>query len=612
MPLIPFLSPQYPPAASRLVRSPARRRYRCMGRPVWRARFYVLGALLLCDTAWATLPDALPVNAQVREGGVAITRDAHGMQILQTGEHAIIDWRSFDVGRSVSLRVLQPSAGAALLNRVLGDTASDIAGELSANGQVHLVNPNGIRISPGGAVSAAGFVAATLDITNADFTEGNLRFGSLMQPSAGTVVHAGRITTPPGGFVALLGHRIEQSGAILTSVGQVGLGAGAAMKLTPGRDRFLEVTLAGGAVDDADQATPAITLSGGIAGDGSLVQICAPMAAVRGQAPAEAVNLSGIVQARHGFSRTGTILVDGDGGIVRLSGRLDASSNEMRGPRRPGGTVEVSGLQVMMDDEGIDVSGAQGGGRVRLTARDAGIGDGSRTLLADGVGDPVVFVGAWARINASATYQGNAGDVMLVSDGRVVFLGHGQARAATAADIPGPMQVRVVADTALPHITPPQPVRMPAMVSRTMQAAASAAAPRHASLPLPLLGSPGASSSGYSAGYSAGSSAGSSAEEAAGSSVRASAIALFAATPDLSVLPALRWTPVPDASVAPPALSRAPFPDVPPPPTLPAAGQTPWPAASRSRGLSIDVPVVPAPWAIPAMRRTSSSGLHDL
>ncbi|MGI4856963.1 MAG: filamentous hemagglutinin N-terminal domain-containing protein, partial [Janthinobacterium lividum] len=520
MPLIPFASPQYPPAAPRPARPLARRRYRCTGRTAWRARFHVLGALLLCDTAWATLPDALPAHAQVREGGVTITRDAQGMQILQTGEHAIVDWRSFDVGRSVSLRVLQPSARAALLNRVLGDTASDIAGELSANGQVHLVNPNGIRISPGGVVSAAGFVAATLDIANADFMGGNLRFGSLAQPGAGAVVHAGRITIHPGGFVALLGHRIEQSGVILSQLGQVGLGAGAAVKLTPGHDRFLEVTLAGGAADDADRVTPAITSSGDIEAAGGLVQISAPMASAPGQAPAEAVNLSGIVQARHVFSRTGTILIDGDGGIVRLSGRLDASSNEMRGARRPGGTVEVSGLQVRMEDEGIDVSGTLGGGRVRLTARGAGVGDGPRALSDDGVGDPVVFVGAWARINASATYQGSAGDVLLASDGRVVFLGHGQARAATAveseADVPGPMQVRVVADTALAHITPPELVRMPAMVPRTMPAAASASASRNALLPPPLLASPIASSSGYSAGSSAGSSAGYSAGSLAG------------------------------------------------------------------------------------------------
>ncbi|MCY0385987.1 filamentous hemagglutinin N-terminal domain-containing protein [Robbsia sp. Bb-Pol-6] len=420
-------------------------------------RLPLLGALLLCDVARAVAPDALPVDGLIREGGIAITRDACGMEIRQTGERAIVDWRSFDVGRDASLRIAQPSAAAMLLNRVRGETGSTIAGQLHANGRVYLVNPNGIRISSGGTVHAAGFVAATLDIANHDFMSGNLHFGALGQPSTGTVIHDGRIAIAPGGFAALLGHRIVQTGTTRALLGQTGLGVGQAIRLLPGQDTFLEVTLLGehSPADSGDlmDRRVGIVMTGVIEADGGLVQIVAPMATAHGRRPLEAVNLAGVVRARNAFARNGTIRVDGDGGIVRLSGRLDASSNEMHGTLHPGGTVEIDGQQVMMEDEGIDVSGALGGGRIRIAARRAASGDGASVRDGSpGPGgeagvDPMVFVGAWARINASATYRGDAGDVALVSDGRVVFLGRGQALGAASA--PGPSRLTVVAETAV-------------------------------------------------------------------------------------------------------------------------------------------------------------------
>ncbi|WP_163535914.1 two-partner secretion domain-containing protein, partial [Klebsiella pneumoniae] len=66
----------------------------------------------------------------------------------------------------------QPGAGAATLNRVTGSTGSTIAGQIQANGQVYLINPNGILITPTGSVDTAGFTASTLDTTDGDFMAG--------------------------------------------------------------------------------------------------------------------------------------------------------------------------------------------------------------------------------------------------------------------------------------------------------------------------------------------------------------------------------------------------------------------------------------------------------
>src|SRR3546814_9612644 len=77
---------------------------------------------------------------------------------------AVINWQSFSIGEGSRVDIRQPDARSALLNRVTGDTTSTIAGSLNANGQVFLINPNGIQITATGTVRAAGFVASTLDI----------------------------------------------------------------------------------------------------------------------------------------------------------------------------------------------------------------------------------------------------------------------------------------------------------------------------------------------------------------------------------------------------------------------------------------------------------------
>ncbi len=64
-----------------------------------------------------------------------------------------------------------------MLNRVTGNTPSTIAGSLTANGQVYLVNPNGIAITTSGMVNTGGgFVASTLGISDADFQSGKRTF----------------------------------------------------------------------------------------------------------------------------------------------------------------------------------------------------------------------------------------------------------------------------------------------------------------------------------------------------------------------------------------------------------------------------------------------------
>ena len=106
-----------------------------------------------------------PNGPQVRHGQVNYSPGSQA-QIQQLTDKAIVDWQSFSIGASESLRILQPGQLSVLLNRVTGGDPSLILGSLTANGQVFLINPGGILFGPNSSVNVGGLVASTLNITD--------------------------------------------------------------------------------------------------------------------------------------------------------------------------------------------------------------------------------------------------------------------------------------------------------------------------------------------------------------------------------------------------------------------------------------------------------------
>src|SRR3546814_15825065 len=78
------------------------------------------------------------------DGVATIGTNGATTTINQAASNAVINWQNFSVGASEYVVFNQPSASAAVLNRVVGGNASEILGNISANGRVFLVNPNGI------------------------------------------------------------------------------------------------------------------------------------------------------------------------------------------------------------------------------------------------------------------------------------------------------------------------------------------------------------------------------------------------------------------------------------------------------------------------------------
>ena len=105
--------------------------------------------------------NAAPEGGVVVGGAAQISAAGNVTTISQTSARAAIDWASFDIAKQETVTFQQPNAQAVALNRILGNNPTAIYGQLNANGQVYLSNPNGMLFAPGAQINVAGLIATT-------------------------------------------------------------------------------------------------------------------------------------------------------------------------------------------------------------------------------------------------------------------------------------------------------------------------------------------------------------------------------------------------------------------------------------------------------------------
>ncbi|MEW6634249.1 MAG: MBG domain-containing protein, partial [Pseudomonadota bacterium] len=375
--------------------------------PTFRTAKLPLTALLLASTALVGFTPVraqeLPTGGSVASGGVTISNpSASQLNIKQSTNSAIVNWQSFSIGAGATVNIDQPTSSSTMLNRVTGGTKSTIAGQLNANGQVFLINPNGIAISKTGKVSAAGFVASSLDMSDDDFKAGNLKFKG--KGASAEVSNEGSISIGSGGYAALIGGSVDNAGTISVPLGKVGLGSGEQAALDLSGDGFLQVAVP----TKADGSGTLVGNSGVISADGGRVEI---KAAAAKEAARQAVNMSGVIEARTVSGKSGEIVLGGDQGSVEVSGKLDASAAS----GGTGGKITVTGRKLKLKGASIDASGKNGGGTIKIGGDKQGSGTLQRAETTD--------VDAATTINASATGNGDGGSVIVWSDGQTNFAG---------------------------------------------------------------------------------------------------------------------------------------------------------------------------------------------
>lgn len=113
-------------------------------------------------------------NRWITYGDASLARSGNTMTVKQTGDKAILNWETFDIGAGNTVQFVQDNSSSVALNRVWDPTHNPtvINGGLTANGQVYIINRNGILFGKNSRVDVNTLVASTLDVTDEVFKLG--------------------------------------------------------------------------------------------------------------------------------------------------------------------------------------------------------------------------------------------------------------------------------------------------------------------------------------------------------------------------------------------------------------------------------------------------------
>lgn len=282
----------------------------------------IAGGLVVAPTAHAEpLPQVLPGGRWQGALDPRIVNGGTDMLIQQIEHTATLDWQTFNIDAGYGVQFDQPSSSAVALNRIHALDPSVINGRLTANGQVYLINGNGILFGRDAQVDVNTLVASTLDIDDAVFAEGMLGAiqdgqaafvaGPDMDPDATIeILDGARLSASQGdaGRIVILAPHIVNGGAIEAPDGQAILAAA--------RDR---VYLAQSGDTDLRGLLVEVQTGGDVRNVGSIV-------AERGNVSilGLSVNQGGLVRATSSVSLNGSIrLVAGDNGGMTDGAYLD-------------------------------------------------------------------------------------------------------------------------------------------------------------------------------------------------------------------------------------------------------------------------------------------------
>jgi len=287
-----------------------------------------------CSANPTTYGFTTPPAGFVTSGHASASTSGNTLTVTQSSSQAILNWASFNIDAGGKVVFQQPSSTAIALNKIYQASPSSIFGELTANGQIYLINPNGFVFGSGASVNVAGLLASSLGLYNGDaelasgilspsqqtppapalgnslFTSGNQLAGNVIVQSGAT------LTAADGGRLLLAGTNVVNGGSLSVADGQIVLAAGQTVYLAASTDptlRGLVVEVTGTGVTGTGVATDQLggTLSAP-RGNVSLIGL--------------AVNQDGRISATTAVSANGSVILQAAVAVPDSQGELGCQS----------------------------------------------------------------------------------------------------------------------------------------------------------------------------------------------------------------------------------------------------------------------------------------------
>ncbi|MGC0151917.1 YDG domain-containing protein [Chromobacterium vaccinii] len=269
-------------------------------------------SLLGCLANEAT---AAPAGGQVTSGSGNIRQAGTTTTVVQNSQNLALNWNSFNVSSNETVNFIQPNRTALAVNYIRDNSPSQIMGHLNANGQLWLINPNGMIFGRNAQVNVGSLIASTLSADN-NANNGTIKFtGS----GTGSIVNQGQINAAQGGYVAFLGNAVSNQGTINASAGAVALAGGSEISVDFADHQLVSVQVNESTLNNLAENRQLIQADGG--------QVIMT-AGAHDSILSSAVNNSGIIEARTLENHNGTItlLAGMTAGTTSVAGTLDASA----------------------------------------------------------------------------------------------------------------------------------------------------------------------------------------------------------------------------------------------------------------------------------------------
>ena len=358
-------------------------------------------AQMACYSSLTMAQDlTLPTQGVVVQGQATIEQTVGTMQIHQLTDRSIINWQTFNIGQNAVVNFNQPSSSSVMLNRVTGNTSSQILGNLNANGQIFLLNASGVYFGQGANVNVGALVTSTQSISDTQFMSDQYLF---QQDQSGVIVNDGTIN---GGYLALIAPQITNTGSLSASEGDVVLASGENVALTISPSGRINVSMSESQAQSLIQNSGSVTAEQTVQFKVNAVQTVVDQSINAPDSIDQLVSTNGVVRM---VRSTGTIeaenitLAAGSGSAF-IDGTVDVSQAD-----GIGGTISISGVETEIGANAyLNAQGTLGGGNIYVGGQWQGQGTMQQALYTS--------IAPGAILDASATVLGDGGTIVAWSD----------------------------------------------------------------------------------------------------------------------------------------------------------------------------------------------------
>lgn len=353
---------------------------------------------------------SLPQDPSINGGSAKIHHPNEKTMVIKTSEKTIINYKSFNVDKGEKVEFIQPSSSSYVLNRVLGKDGSKILGKIESNGNVFLVNQNGIYFGKNAKVNVGSLVASTLNISDDDFLQNRFSFSLEEKNKLSEIYNEGFILASQEGSIVLMAPIIKNAGIIQAHAGHVVLASAEHVTL-----RFYDNKLLSFAVE-GEIKEALLEHLGTI--QAKEVSMKLPLAK---KAIKEIVNRDGIEPGVIFVKENGKIILAAESSLQAEKISLEGAQLEIKGilnasnPYSQGGTIQILGKDISLEEATLDVSGKTGGGTLLIGGDFQGKGDLPYAST--------VSVNGNSTLHANAIEQGDGGLIVLWSQKSTSFDG---------------------------------------------------------------------------------------------------------------------------------------------------------------------------------------------